>query len=108
MHNWYEELRYDTSYFVRCDCECVFDNHVLDSSTKCVLILKPYSPGNLKIVKEPNIIAELYSYRDMPRTPANARLRTISFRTFCGAACTCVSSIAYVNMPNDLPWPNEK
>ncbi|PWI70828.1 hypothetical protein PCL_12196 [Purpureocillium lilacinum] len=35
----------------------------------------------------------MYSFKNMPRTPANLRLRTIAFRTFIGAASTLVSSI---------------
>ncbi|ETS85155.1 hypothetical protein PFICI_03180 [Pestalotiopsis fici W106-1] len=35
----------------------------------------------------------LYSYKDMPRTSANARLRSIALRTFIGAASTTVSSV---------------
>ncbi|PHH75865.1 hypothetical protein CDD82_4239 [Ophiocordyceps australis] len=38
-------------------------------------------------------LRRLYSFRSMPRSPANLRLRTIAFRTFCGAVFTLVSSI---------------
>ncbi|PHH65107.1 hypothetical protein CDD81_3238 [Ophiocordyceps australis] len=38
-------------------------------------------------------LRRLYSFRSMPRSPANIRLRTIAFRTFCGAVFTLVSSI---------------
>ncbi|KAK6070911.1 hypothetical protein SCUP515_08128 [Seiridium cupressi] len=35
----------------------------------------------------------LYSFKDMPRTPANIRLRTVAMRTFVGALSTTVSSV---------------
>ncbi|OAQ72995.2 hypothetical protein VFPPC_12906 [Pochonia chlamydosporia 170] len=38
-------------------------------------------------------LRKLYSYKNMPRTHANMRLRTIAFRTFCGAVCTLLSSM---------------
>lgn len=38
---------------------------------------------------------DLYTFKNMARTPANMRLRTVAFRTFTGAVCTLVSSIAY-------------
>ena len=37
--------------------------------------------------------ADLYSFKNMPRTQANIRLRTVAFRTFVGALCTLLSSI---------------
>ncbi|KND94298.1 hypothetical protein TOPH_01014 [Tolypocladium ophioglossoides CBS 100239] len=43
-------------------------------------------------------LRKLYSFRDMPRNPANIRLRTIAFRTFCGAVCTLLSSIANLSV----------
>jgi hypothetical protein len=39
---------------------------------------------------------DLYSYKNLPRTTANARLRNVAFRTFVGACCTLLSSIVYV------------
>ncbi|PMB66954.1 hypothetical protein BM221_006613 [Beauveria bassiana] len=38
----------------------------------------------------------LHSYKSMPQTSANARLRAVTFRTFVGSCCTLVSSIVYV------------
>ncbi|XP_044724510.1 uncharacterized protein HRG_02406 [Hirsutella rhossiliensis] len=35
----------------------------------------------------------LYSFGNMPRSPASVRLRTVAFRTFCGAVFTSLSSI---------------
>lgn len=39
--------------------------------------------------------ADLYSFKNMPRSAANVRLRNVAFRTFVGACCTLVSSIVY-------------
>ncbi|PNY29557.1 Uncharacterized protein TCAP_00527 [Tolypocladium capitatum] len=41
-------------------------------------------------------LRNLYSFRNMPRSPANVRLRNIALRTFCGAVFTLISSIVYV------------
>lgn len=38
-------------------------------------------------------VTDLYSFKNMPRTQANIRLRTVAFRTFVGALCTLLSSI---------------
>lgn len=38
-------------------------------------------------------LKNLYSFKNMPRTPATLRLKTMAFRTFIGACCTLVSSI---------------
>ncbi|KAM5355652.1 hypothetical protein ACJ41O_002298 [Fusarium nematophilum] len=38
-------------------------------------------------------LKNLYSFKNLPRTHANARLRMVAFRTFVGACCTLVSSI---------------
>ncbi|KAL2205386.1 hypothetical protein CC79DRAFT_1259371, partial [Sarocladium strictum] len=38
-------------------------------------------------------LRRLHSFRNMPRSAANMRLRTIAFRTFVGSICTLVSSI---------------
>ncbi|KAI8719176.1 hypothetical protein NCS52_00698100 [Fusarium sp. LHS14.1] len=38
-------------------------------------------------------LKNLYSYKNLPRTNANARLRNVAFRTFVGACCTLLSSI---------------
>lgn len=48
-------------------------------------------------------VLELYSYTNMARTRANIRLRMVAFRTFCGAVCTLVSSIAYDSRQNSVP-----
>lgn len=40
---------------------------------------------------------DLYSFKNLPRTNANARLRNVAFRTFVGACCTLISSIVYVS-----------
>ncbi|KAG9257458.1 uncharacterized protein F5Z01DRAFT_390102 [Emericellopsis atlantica] len=38
-------------------------------------------------------LKNLYTFKNMPRTAANLRLRTVAFRTFFGAASTLLSSI---------------
>ncbi|KAG8405310.1 hypothetical protein J3458_021974 [Metarhizium acridum] len=45
---------------------------------------------------------DLYSYKNMPRTHANMRLRTVAFRTFCGAVCTLLSSMVYDEALKDV------
>lgn len=42
-------------------------------------------------------LQELHSFRNMPRSAANMRLRTIAFRTFVGSVCTLLSSIVYIH-----------
>lgn len=49
---------------------------------------------------------DLYSFKNMARSPANHRLRSVAFRTFVGAVCTLVSSITYV--PCNLLYTNLK
>ncbi|KID91563.1 hypothetical protein MGU_01533 [Metarhizium guizhouense ARSEF 977] len=53
-------------------------------------------------------LRNLYSYKNMPRTHANMRLRTIAFRTFCGAVCTLLSSIvnlcALMSLDGEPGW----
>ena len=41
---------------------------------------------------------DLYSFKNMPRTPANIRLRIAAFRTSVGAACTLISSVANLSV----------
>ncbi|KJZ75058.1 hypothetical protein HIM_05544 [Hirsutella minnesotensis 3608] len=38
-------------------------------------------------------LTRLYTFKNMPRTSANMRLRSVAVRTFCGATFTLVSSI---------------
>ncbi|CAM1505139.1 Fc.00g107760.m01.CDS01 [Cosmosporella sp. VM-42] len=38
-------------------------------------------------------LKNLYSFKNMARSPANIHLRTVAFRTFIGATCTLISSI---------------
>ncbi|KAM0564523.1 hypothetical protein ACHAPJ_000737 [Fusarium lateritium] len=38
-------------------------------------------------------LKNLYSFRNLPKTNANSRLRNVAFRTFVGACCTLTSSI---------------
>ncbi|RGP80349.1 hypothetical protein FLONG3_1498 [Fusarium longipes] len=38
-------------------------------------------------------LKNLYSFKNMPKTGANSRLRSVAFRTFVGACCTLTSSI---------------
>lgn len=38
---------------------------------------------------------DLYSFKNLPKTGANSRLRSVAFRTFVGACCTLTSSIVY-------------
>ncbi|KAM3461596.1 hypothetical protein NHJ6243_004831 [Beauveria neobassiana] len=40
-------------------------------------------------------LMNLHSYKSMPQTNVNARLRAVTFRTFVGSCCTLVSSIVY-------------
>ncbi|EFY87454.1 hypothetical protein MAC_06562 [Metarhizium acridum CQMa 102] len=47
-------------------------------------------------------LRNLYSYKNMPRTHANMRLRTVAFRTFCGAVCTLLSSMVYDEALKDV------
>ncbi|PWI73910.1 hypothetical protein PCL_09186 [Purpureocillium lilacinum] len=44
-------------------------------------------------------LSRLYSFKNMARTPANRRLRTVAVRTFIGAICTLISSIVQVSSP---------
>ncbi|PHH89738.1 hypothetical protein CDD83_5390 [Cordyceps sp. RAO-2017] len=46
-------------------------------------------------------LRKLYSFQHLPRSPATLRLRSVAFRTFCGAVCTLLSSILYP--PFSLP-----
>ncbi|KAJ3473504.1 hypothetical protein NLG97_g10269 [Lecanicillium saksenae] len=43
-------------------------------------------------------LKNLHSYKNMPQTHANARLRTVAFRTFVGSCCTLVSSIVNLSV----------
>ncbi|KAG5979332.1 hypothetical protein E4U55_005298, partial [Claviceps digitariae] len=43
-------------------------------------------------------LRQLYSYKNMPRTPANARLRSVAFRTFGGSVCSLISSITNLSV----------
>ncbi|QUC23821.1 uncharacterized protein UV8b_08062 [Ustilaginoidea virens] len=43
-------------------------------------------------------LRNLYSYRNMPHSPANTRLRTVAFRTFCGSVCALLSSITNLSV----------
>ncbi|KAK7403581.1 hypothetical protein QQX98_010674 [Neonectria punicea] len=38
-------------------------------------------------------LKNLYSFKNMPKTPANERLKNVAFRTFIGSCCTLISSI---------------
>ncbi|RKK86890.1 hypothetical protein BFJ63_vAg8858 [Fusarium oxysporum f. sp. narcissi] len=38
-------------------------------------------------------LKNLYSFKNLPKTHANSRLRSVAFRTFVGACCTLTSSI---------------
>ncbi|RBQ75259.1 hypothetical protein FVER14953_20258 [Fusarium verticillioides] len=38
-------------------------------------------------------LKNLYSFKNLPKTRANSRLRSVAFRTFVGACCTLTSSI---------------
>ncbi|KAF4986943.1 hypothetical protein FDECE_15683 [Fusarium decemcellulare] len=38
-------------------------------------------------------LKNLYSFKNLPKTNANSRLRNVAFRTFVGACCTLTSSI---------------
>ncbi|KAM0246340.1 hypothetical protein ACHAP5_004813 [Fusarium lateritium] len=38
-------------------------------------------------------LKNLYSFKSLPKTNANSRLRSVAFRTFVGACCTLTSSI---------------
>ncbi|KAF5020841.1 hypothetical protein F66182_7124 [Fusarium sp. NRRL 66182] len=38
-------------------------------------------------------LKNLYSFKNLPKTHANSRLRNVAFRTFVGACCTLTSSI---------------
>ena len=51
-------------------------------------------------------IIDLYSFRNLPKTNANSRLRNVAFRTFVGACCTLTSSIVYVPLKS-TPLANE-
>ncbi|KAI1023427.1 hypothetical protein LB503_000622 [Fusarium chuoi] len=41
-------------------------------------------------------LKNLYSFKNLPKTHANSRLRSVAFRTFVGACCTLTSSIVDV------------
>ncbi|KAG5959513.1 hypothetical protein E4U57_000608 [Claviceps arundinis] len=43
-------------------------------------------------------LRQLYSYRNMPRTLANARVRSVAIRTFGGAVCALISSITNLSV----------
>ncbi|OAA59312.1 hypothetical protein ISF_06247 [Cordyceps fumosorosea ARSEF 2679] len=43
-------------------------------------------------------LKNLHSYKNMPQTHANVRLRTVAFRTFVGSCCTLVSSIVNLSV----------
>jgi hypothetical protein len=43
-------------------------------------------------------LKKLYSFRNMARSPANIRLRTVAFRTFLGSLCTLTSSIVNLSV----------
>ncbi|KAG6008929.1 hypothetical protein E4U54_008631 [Claviceps lovelessii] len=43
-------------------------------------------------------LRQLYSYKNMPRTPATIRLRSVAFRTFGGAVCSLISSITNLSV----------
>ncbi|KAM3454802.1 hypothetical protein MY3296_002780 [Beauveria thailandica] len=43
-------------------------------------------------------LMNLHSYKSMPQTNANARLRAVTFRTFVGSCCTLVSSIVNLSV----------
>ncbi|KAH6900166.1 hypothetical protein B0T10DRAFT_17751 [Thelonectria olida] len=38
-------------------------------------------------------LRSLYSFKNMPKSPANVRLRNVAFRTFVGSCCTLISSV---------------
>jgi len=40
-------------------------------------------------------VLDLYSFKNLPKTGANSRLRSVAVRTFVGACCTLTSSIVY-------------
>ncbi|CAM1504203.1 Fc.00g017940.m01.CDS01 [Cosmosporella sp. VM-42] len=43
-------------------------------------------------------LKNLYSFRNIARSPANIRLRHVAFRTFVGAVCTLISSIVNLSV----------
>ncbi|KAH6990548.1 hypothetical protein BKA56DRAFT_210192 [Ilyonectria sp. MPI-CAGE-AT-0026] len=43
-------------------------------------------------------LKNLYSFKNMPKTPANERLKNVAFRTFVGSCCTLVSSIVNLSV----------
>ncbi|KAK5997008.1 hypothetical protein PT974_02357 [Cladobotryum mycophilum] len=43
-------------------------------------------------------LKNMYSFKHMPRTKANVRLRTVAFRTFIGSLCTLTSSIVNLSV----------
>ncbi|ATY64000.1 hypothetical protein A9K55_004050 [Cordyceps militaris] len=43
-------------------------------------------------------LKNLYSFKNMPETHVNARLRTVAFRTFVGSCCTLLSSIVNLSV----------
>ncbi|KAG6005804.1 hypothetical protein E4U43_000539 [Claviceps pusilla] len=43
-------------------------------------------------------LRQLYSYKNMQRTPATIRLRSVAFRTFGGAVCSLISSITNLSV----------
>ncbi|KAJ6440093.1 Cell division control protein 25 [Purpureocillium lavendulum] len=47
---------------------------------------------------EANTTIGMYSFKNMARTPANLRLRTVALRTFIGAASTLISSIVNLSV----------
>ncbi|KAH6976801.1 hypothetical protein EDB80DRAFT_692464 [Ilyonectria destructans] len=43
-------------------------------------------------------LKNLYSFKNMPKTPANERLKNVAFRTFVGSCCTLLSSIVNLSV----------
>lgn len=62
-----------------------------------ILFLIPLSSmfyGAFDLIGSPsNYVTDLYSFKNIPKSPANIRLRTVAFRTFVGSCCTLVSSV---------------
>lgn len=73
---------------------------------------RSFSPAQRKIrrtngmqtKRRADVATELYSYKNMPRTPATIRLRSVAFRTFGGAVCSLISSITYVSVQHACAW----
>lgn len=57
----------------------------MDSLLSCAMLIDEDRPD-----------AELYTFKDMQKTPANVRLRTMALRTFIGALSTTASSVTFV------------